>query len=383
MFYKYRNVNYKSGFDKDLYTEYLTFGVKVFSDLPATSFIIQDYTVYCDGNKVGLLRLTRPKKLRLFDTLNWMLCQVWISPKNQNQGIGISIIQKVIKSKTRLEYMIFSIEKTKPGLQQFLSKLNVYKIKNNSTIYTRLDINPRYYNLYYLDLRKVRMTESIEKITEENIIYQTEDLLIAKYNKNKESDIIIKYHKPRIALLPFKQTKNGTYILIECSKFSIESEDYNYNCITKPLDNNESEFLGIQKTMYNIGYKIHHEKPIIPQGNVLLDNNIINNTNGFLINMDKDSCQQIKNNIDEKYKWKPLRKVLNKTIHALTLTLCLKLLQYLSIKDKENKLPEKVELENMSVSSLVSFENPDKSKKVLKTPYPEDLELEEDSYSIF
>ena len=378
MFYKFRNVRYIKNFDQQLYTEYLTSGEKVFSDLPSTSFIIQDFTIICDGKKVGLLRLTRPKKLRIFDTLNWMLCQIWISPKYQNQGIGISLVQKIIKSKTSLEYIFFNISKTKPGLIQFMSRIHAYKVKPNSTIYIRLDVDPRYYLLYYIDTRKQRMQEdiNIENLKENDIIFQNEDILIAK-NKDK---VIIKNQKHKILLLPFKQTEKGTYVLVECKRSKLSEDNLNYKCISQTYNQSEeTPFKVIQQCLYNVGIKIQTDKPIIPQGNILLDDNIIENTTSYIIDMNKEGINELK--LKHGVCWIPLRKVLNRCIHSITLALCLKLMQYLVLKQKE-QLPEKTELENMSVASLVSYESPS-GKVSLKYPYPEDLELEEDNFEIF
>jgi len=363
------SVRMKKNFKPDLYNEYDLEDHKYFSDLPSSKFKISDYTANINNTDIGLIRYAIPKTLTIFDSLNWIFCQIWIPEEYRTKGYVISIIRNTVSKLNNVDYILFKINKAKSGIQTFLAKNNGQILPYSSGIYLKLDVDPNLFVLYYLDLRHSSMTEDFNS-NKYIIEVQNEDMLIVKDKDTNERKV--RYNKGYSTILPFKIKDGKISVLLECKKSKFHEDEFNnMHALTFPTNHADKPTYTtlIQEQLSSIGYDLKNTENIYPQG-ALFDNNSVfihGNNQTYLVDLsDEESSDHQNTHSNKEVAWIPVKKVINKINHTMVLALCLKLLKLVFLLSKKNS--GQMTMEEMSSAMLASYETP--QKPVLKPIYP-------------
>jgi hypothetical protein len=358
----YNSIGYKKNFDNSVYALYKTNGDNTITEpIDRNDYILEDLTITFNNRPIGLIRLFRPKKKKIFGTLNWNFCQIWIDPRERNKGIAKHVLVKLIDKRSLLEYLIFSINRNNEPFIKFTRILGATTyIKKD--LYEELNINMDIFAIKVIDVEyfkeklKDSLYEQFAPLKESKEMFKEEyenDMLIIKRNTQTKQPLVQLKSEPYFIVPYTNDEKGNTKVLLVENDIikSYNNEMDSVDFVSKILN----DILGI-KIVRNSDEIINTSK-FEPIDNIIFYQPIIatvrlNDPDDYEI-LDRTKYLKGKDVLLSKF-----LKSLNPIRNAIGLKLLVEC----------NKLKE------MSVAGLTSYESPatpkDKSKDIIRPQYP-------------
>jgi hypothetical protein len=359
----YNSIGYKKNFDNSVYALYKTNGDNTITEpIDRNDYILEDLTITFNNRPIGLIRLFRPKKKKIFGTLNWNFCQIWIDPRERNKGIAKHVLVKLIDKRSLLEYLIFSINRNNEPFIKFTRILGATTyIKKD--LYEELNINMDIFAIKVIDVEyfkeklKDSLYEQFAPLKESKEMFKEEyenDMLIIKRNTQTKQPLVQLKSEPYFIVPYTNDEKGNTKVLL------VENND-----IIKSYNNEMDSVDFVSKILNDIlGIKIvRNSDEIITKSKLEPFDNIVDYRPVIMtIRLDDpDNFEVLDRSKFVKAVYIPISKFL-KCTNPIKNIIGLKL------------LAETSKLKEMSVSGMASYESPatpkDKSKDIIRPQYP-------------